>query len=243
MQKVLSLSFLKNNNIKFETHKHKPFWTNLNKTVLIQNDNFEKETNKLVIAGLEVGVSSPITGLVLRARNSKLGQKCHNFIKKTIFKSTNNVQNKRIIPRMPKVLTREEKRLILERTGINSYIQQCNVKGYEIDPKTILNMLNNIEGVKIKEIDFIIRRANSPIQNGRAFSVKISNSLDMTFEVHDYKNKNGSISWIMRLYDNDKKNARSYLSKSGAFKHGGDSYFSQFTHINCGDKGREFVLK
>ena len=63
---------------------------------------------------------------------------------------------------------------------------------------------------------------------------------NMIFEVHDYYERNNKRNWVMRLYDLDFKNQRSYLVNTGGLKV--DSYLSFDTHINCGEYGRNFVL-
>ena len=129
---------------------------------------------------------------------------------------------------------------VLVDSRIKAYMQYCSINEKLPDPQKILELLQEIKDVKITE-DKFLTSPKSRIQYGRKFNVKVNKNLKMIFEVHDYKQDNGQVNWIMRLYDDDKdKKSRSYLSLAGSFNR--NVYEKGITHIPCGENGKRFVL-
>ena len=129
---------------------------------------------------------------------------------------------------------------ILVESHLKSYMQNCNKNKKLHDPEKVLELLSRIEGAKITEEKFVTS-PNSKIQHGRKFNIIVNKNLKLIFEVHDFREKDGKINWIMRLYDDDKnKNSRSYLSPAGSFNR--NVYAEERTHIICGENGKKFVM-
>ena len=151
----------------------------------------------------------------------------------------------KILPKRWTEVVAPDKRLLLELTKIKKIIQDASRNNKDVDPSSILRALQESKLISgLKEIDFIVRE-NSKITAGRKFSFVYTSSVtkkryNMIFEVHDYCEKGNKRNWVMRLYDLDFKNHRSYLTDTGGLKT--DSYLSTATHINCGEYGRNFVF-
>lgn len=129
---------------------------------------------------------------------------------------------------------------ILVESHLKSYMQNCNKNKKLHDPQKVFELLSRIEGAKITEEKFVTS-PNSKIQHGRKFNIIVNKNLKLIFEVHDFRENDGKINWIMRLYDDDKnKNSRSYLSPAGSFNR--NVYAEEHTHIFCGESGRKFVM-
>ena len=129
---------------------------------------------------------------------------------------------------------------ILVESHLKPYMQFCSRNKKLHDPQKILKLLSGIEGAKITEEKFVTS-PNSKIQHGRKFNIIVNKNLKLIFEVHDFREDDGKINWIMRLYDDDKnKNSRSYLTPAGSFNR--NVYAEEHTHIFCGENGRKFVM-
>ena len=129
---------------------------------------------------------------------------------------------------------------ILVESHLKPYMQFCSRNKKLHDPQKILKLLSGIEGAKIIEEKFLIS-SNSRIQKGRKFNIIVNKNLKLIFEVHDFREDDGKINWILRLYDDDKdKNSRSYLTPAGSFNR--NVYAEERTHIICGENGKRFVM-
>lgn len=151
-------------------------------------------------------------------------------------------------PKLPPIKAKEvvkpDEPLLIE-PKIKKIIQDARINNEDVNPLNILHALQENKLISnLKEENFAVRK-DSKITAGRKFSFLFTSSVtkkryNMIFEVHDYNERNNKRNWVMRLYDLDFKNQRSYLVNTGGLKV--DSYLSSDAHINCGEYGRNFVL-
>lgn len=196
----------------------------------VQQSQFQK--NNLVENRNRELIEKTLEGYSFLGRASVRNKKRRSIpidVNKVIHKKT----LKREIPYKLKVK-------ILVESHLKPYMQHCSKSKKLPEPQKILKLLSGIEGAKITEEKFLIS-SKSRIQHGRKFNIIVNKNLKLIFEVHDFREDDGAINWVMRLYDDDKnKNSRSYLTPAGSFNR--NVYEEERTHIICGENGKRFVM-
>ena len=209
---------------------------NTDKKTVDNNTAENKNNKKLKTPLLALGLATLVAVATLFvskkiANNNPLNS---NSLRKLLSKNSD---------RFSYVVSKDKEKLV-GSTGIRQAIHNARNNNTETNPAVILKKLKNSPFIELKEeVPFEIR-PNSRIQAGRKFPFVFTSEkhkkYNMIFEVHDYLENDGTRNWVMRLYDQDRKASRSYLTRSGSLK--SNSYFSHETHIPCGQYGEKFVL-
>ncbi len=110
----------------------------------------------------------------------------------------------------------------------------------KVDPAKLDKKLTKLSGGNVREEVF---EAKGHITIGRKKIYTMPNGKEIVLEAHNYKDPiTNTETVVTRIYDRSIKKNRDYIDINGNFIHGNNGYKSKNAHLECGQKGIDWIL-